>query len=318
MALRVAVALALARGVGAAPTVTTFVDFSRQSATVPVRAFGVNSYQAFTETLKNRSGYVSNVAAMLSGGAGAPLGGFARLHREDMMTRDAATDANSWLQFNRGGAPTWNFTRIDAALAGLYWRGGAGVPVMLCVSAYPPAWANATANNKTMSEAHEADWVALAASLVAHLRTTLAAELPAELLWVELTNEWDASGYNPASLGRLVAAGAAAVRAAWPGVRAGGPAWARPDITDAVTGFLAVAGPHIDFVSYHAYCNGNTGASLKSVYACAGDPFVTVALAGIVPQYAAMGAAIALFHDEMNISWVSAPHRAAPATLLQI
>ena len=108
-----------------------------------------------------------------------------------------------------------------------------------------------------MSEAFEADWVALTVRLVAHLRTTLGGELPPSLMWFEFTNEWDSSGYAPASLGRLVVAAAAAARAAWPGVRVGGPAWARPDLTAAVTGFLAVAGPHIDFVSYHAYCTGN-------------------------------------------------------------
>jgi hypothetical protein len=175
-------------------------------------------------------------------------------------------------------------TRVDAALAGLAWRGGAGVPVMLCFSGFPPAWANATNANKSMSEAFEGEWVALTARLVSHLRGLLAAEMPSNLFWVELTNEWDASGYAPASLGRLVAAGAAAVRTAWPGVRVGGPAWARPDLTTAVTSFLSVAGPHIDFVSYHAYCTGNAGSSLSSIMQCAGDPFVTRWMTQNVPR----------------------------------
>ena len=43
---------------------TLFVDFSRPSVAVPARAFGVNSYQVFSELLPNRSGYSANVAAM--------------------------------------------------------------------------------------------------------------------------------------------------------------------------------------------------------------------------------------------------------------
>lgn len=293
---------ALERGVHAAVT-TAFVDFSRPSSPIPARAFGVNAYQIFSDALPNRSGYVSNVATML-GGTGT-LGGFARLHREDMMTRDAAVDKSSWLNFNGAGPglPDWNYTRVDAALSGMYFRGNAGVPVLLCFSAFPPAWANSTNGNKSMSEAFESDWVSLTVRLVTHLRTTLGGELPAELMWLEFTNEWDASGYAPASLGRLVVATAAAARAAWPGVRVGGPAWARPDITSAVTGFLAVAGPHIDFVSYHAYCTGNANQPLSSIFGCAGDPFVTRWMVANVALYAAKGSTIALLHDEMNISW---------------
>jgi hypothetical protein len=311
--LTAVVAAALAAPARASP-LTTFVDFSRPSVAVPARAFGVNSYQTFSPLLPNRSGYSANVAAML-GGDGAPLGGFARVHREDMMTRDAASDASSWLDFNGAGRgqPDWNYSRVDAALAGLYWRGGAGVPVLLCFSAYPPAWANATNGNKSMSEAFEGEWVALTVRLIAHLRTTLAAELPADLLWIELTNEWDASGYAPAALGRLVVAGAAAARAAWPGVRVGGPAWARPDLTGTVSAFLTVAGPYIDFVSYHAYCTGNANEPLSSVFGCAGDPFVTRWMVDNVQQYAAKGATIALLHDEMNISWGAAVRVAAAA-----
>ena len=88
-------------------------------------------------------------------------------------------------------------------------------------------------------------------------------------------------------------------------MRVGGPAWARPDLTDAVEGFLAVAGPSLDFVSYHAYCNGDKTAPLGSVFACAGDPFVTRWMTNNLPRFAAGGNASALlaFHDEMNISW---------------
>lgn len=291
-------------------TNTVFVDFSRLTGvTVPTFAFGVNSYQGFTETLPNRSAYNSHVAAMLGAtsppSSPVPSRGFVRLHREDMMMNDALKDGSSWLSNTTSSTPFWNTTRVDLVVLNSFWIGaGPSVPVLLCFSGFPSSWANASAE-KTMSTNYAGAWGDLVADLVIHLRTVLPHDTA---LYVELTNEWDSwtgGGFDASALGALVVSSAAKVRAAWPGVKVGGPAWARPDITDHVAAFLAVAGASVDFLSYHAYCTGSTGTPNTTVWGCAGDPFVTRWMLANVPSLLPPGTTRVplLFHDEMNISW---------------
>jgi hypothetical protein len=293
-------------------TTSVFVDFSRPTGvSVPTNAFGVNSYQGFSETLPNRSAYNAHVSAMLGATSSPPSSpvvpsrGFVRLHREDMMMNDASKDGSSWLSNTTSQTPFWNTTRVDLAVLNSFWIGmGPSAPVLLCFSGFPSSWANTSAT-KTMSTHYADAWGDLVADLVTHLRTVLPSDTA---LYVELTNEWDSwtgGGFDASTLGSLVVSSAAKVRAAWPGIKVGGPAWARPDITDHVAAFLAVAGASVDFLSYHAYCTGSMGTANTTVWGCAGDPFVTRWMVANVPSLLPPGTTTVplLFHDEMNISW---------------
>jgi Glycosyl hydrolases family 39 len=126
--------------------------------------------------------------------------------------------------------------------------------------------------------------------------------------YFEILNEkdGDASGSywnNQAELARIYNKAATAMRAKDSTIKIGGPAFARPDLTDQVEAFLSTINyTNFDFVSYHSYESGSTGDSNSLIWGKAQQKGRhTTNIKNIIKKYTTKN--VETFHDEFNISY---------------
>jgi len=277
--------LLAAAGASAPPEpvpVTGFVDFS--AATGPAAAslrstdmysYGLNLYSAFAEDTSGSPAYQSCVEQTM----GVDGVGLLRYHRSQQM-QDSAQSSVGWIQdAGTAGKCRWNETRVSRVVSQVPWLRNATSArrVMMGINGWPACMADPGNNGALLPGAH-AQFASLCASLV----TLVNGKLGLGVRIFEVTNELDgnkAYAGNMSAVGRIVATAASAMRAAQDDLHraglasdtgsdllVGGPAFARPDLTDGVRAYVSTAGASTDFVSYHSYSTGDSGKANSSIW----------------------------------------------------
>ena len=276
------------------------VDWGKTVAVASPFAYGLNAFRGFDPSISANHAYQKNLAYM------AP--GILRLHNAGMVG-DSATSPDAWVDYAHKG---WDAAKIKAALAGF----PPNATLLINVPNWP-AWMDADHDGFL-----DADQMDAYARLCADLVRIVNRDLKKHVVYWEVTNERDenyfvnfheAGGWGPLKdpakpdrveeLARIYVGCAAAMKAIDSTIKVGGPAMERPDLAMFVERFARVAGPRLDFYSYHAYASGSKDDPDDVIFNHAAgfggsvDAF-RKALTAAVP-----GRAIPVFLDEYNVSY---------------
>ncbi len=288
----------MARADQDAPIAVT-VDWKTVIAQATPRAYGLNAFRGFDPAITTNPAYQKNLGYM------AP--GLLRLHNGGLMG-DSAKNTTGWIDEARH---RWDAAKVKAALAGF----PPGATLLINI----PTWPDWMADPDGFLGADQSDAFArLCADLVRIVGQDC--RRPG-LLW-EVTNEQDeryfvrfhqGGGWGPLKdpqkpdrveeLAGIYRRCAAAMKAADPTIRVGGPAMERPDLIPVMRRFVRAAGPVLDFFSYHAYASGSASDSDEVIFDRAqgfGDAAkaITAAVNAERP-----GRPLPVFCDEYNISY---------------
>jgi hypothetical protein len=265
------------------------VDWSRPAFETRRRQFSVAAFAAFDPAVAASAVYRSNLAYLRPG--------LVRMHNAALLY-DSRREGCGWWD---AAAGRWDADKIRRAL-------GAWAPDdaerMICVPGWPDHM-DADRDGRLDASRPE-DFAALCADLA-----RIAA--PLGVRWWEITNEKDAAYWiepakrgepsHAAELGRVFARCAAAIKAAVPGLRTGGPSAMRPDRVGDLRAFVRAAGPDLEFFSFHTYFSGNAADADADVYRRARS--VEGYLRGLRELLGAEcpGRRVELHLNEYNISW---------------
>ena len=280
------------------PVVVT-INWNRVVAQATPRAYGLNAFRGFDPAITTSPAYQKNLRWMSPG--------LLRLHNGGAMG-DATKNTTGWMD---EAHRRWDAAKIKAALAGFPTH----APLLVNI----PTWPDWMADGDGFLQANQtAAYARLCADLVRIVGHDC--RRPG-LLW-EVTNEQDeryfvnlheGGGWGPLKdparpdrveeLAGIYAQCAAAMKAADPTIRVGGPAMERPDLTPVMGRFVRAAGPILDFFSYHAYASGSAADSDQIIFDRAQDFGHTAQAIGEAVRAARPGRPIPLFCDEYNISY---------------
>ena len=300
--LLAAIALLLAGAAHAdspAGAVAVRVDWTKTVAQATPRAYGLNAFRGSDPAVTASPAYQKNLRYM------AP--GLLRLHNGGLLG-DSAKNEAGWMDTARR---RWDAAKIKRALAPF----PPGAPLLVNI----PTWPDWMADEGGFLKADQTDaYARLCADLV---RIVGQGSRRPGLLW-EVTNEQDERYFvsfhlgggwgplkNPArpdrveELAGIYARCAAAMKAADPTIRVGGPAMERPDLTPVMGRFARAAGPILDFFSYHAYASGSAADSDETIFDHAQGFGGTAKAIAAAVRAARPGPPVPVFCDEYNISY---------------
>ena len=284
----------------AAQTVTVRVDWHRVLKKTTPLHFGLNVFHAFEPESATNAAYQKNMAFMRPG--------LIRLHNWSMMN-DSKKEDSGWIDTaNR----KWDAEKIKRATANFPSYGPA---ILLNIPGWPDWMA---AKDGTLDPARRADYAKFCAELVKIVNR----DNRRGVRYWEITNEQDGHYYGDfhadggkgplkdaakpdrtAELAAIYNECAVAMKRADPMILTGGPAVARPDLSEFLFRFARATKPNLDFFTYHAYASGSRDDSDAAVFdrAKAYEDFavsVSAMLKTISPTRP-----IPAFLDEYNISW---------------
>ena len=276
------------------------VDWNKTVTVAGPFAYGLNAFRGFDPTVTANPMYQKNLAYM------AP--GLLRLHNAGMVG-DSAGSADAWVDYAHR---RWDAAKIGKALVGF----PPGATLLINIPNWP-SWMDADHDGFL-----DADQTDAYARFCADLVRIVNRDLKKHVVFWEVTNERDenyfvnfheAGGWGPLKdpakpdrveeLARIYAQCADAMKAVDPAIKVGGPAMERPDLAMFAERFARVAGPRLDFFSFHAYASGSRDDPDDVIFDHAAgfggsvDAF-RKALAAAVP-----GRTLPLFLDEYNVSY---------------
>lgn len=276
------------------------IHWDKPVADASARAYSLNAYCGFNPAIPHDVKYRSAMTFMDPG--------MVRYHNWSMLN-DSATDASGWID---RAHHCWDAARIKAALQGAY----PGTVRLINIPSWPD-WMDADKDGYL--DANQLDnWSAFCADLVRIVNI----RLNQRIQYFEITNERDGPYfgdlYNNAGLGTLkdarrperaeelaniVVRASRAMKKVDPSIKVGGPATARPDVTEFDRRFIAAAAPDIDFYSWHGYASGSAGDGDDAIFDRT-DTYKTVgSTIRRLLDAASPRRHIESILDEYNISW---------------
>ena len=231
------------------------VDWNKTVAVAGPFAYGLNAFRGFDPPSRRTPPTRRTSRTWLPACSACTMAG---------MVGDSATspDALGGLRPSTAGTPR----RSGKALAGF----PPGTTPLINIPNWP-AWMDADHDGFL-----DADQTDAYARLCADLVRIVNRDLKKRVVYWEVTNERDenyfvnfheAGGWGPLKdaakpdrveeLARIYVQCADAMKAVDPTIKVGGPAMERPDLAMFVERFARVAGPRLDFYSYHAYASGS-------------------------------------------------------------
>ena len=228
--------------------------------------------------------------------------GVVRWHYAYQMGNSSA-DERGWVINPDGSTYRWDESKINSALGNALDAGGAYAynPVkMMNIVNWPAALSDSSGRLRT--DKYD-EYAAFCAQLVRIININQGRSFTHWEVFNELENG-PGSLYdgNMAEVGRIYNKVAAAMKAVDPSIKVGGPAFARPDLSNNINDFFSVAAPNLDFVSYHTYATGDAGSGAQSIWNTAADwGGFTTSIRDAFTSYSSRS--IEYYHDEFNISW---------------
>ncbi|GCE30929.1 hypothetical protein KDA_64130 [Dictyobacter alpinus] len=276
-------------------SITGSVDWGWNANTgnVAHMQYGLNAYNGYDPATQANSTYQNNVAAMRPG--------IVRWHYAGQMN-DSTSDRSGWIINPNTSSYQWDINKINNALRTGLGSSGAfrNGPTRLMDIVNWPAYLD-DGHGHLRTDAYDAY-----ASLCAQLVKIINSDGGYGFHYFEIFNELEngsgsAYDHNMAELGRIYNKVAAAMKQVDAGIKVGGPAFARPDLTYNVDDFFSVAAGNMDFVSYHSYALGDSNASNQTVWNAANIGPITDNVRNEFQKYSSNY--IDYLHDEYNISW---------------
>lgn len=230
---------------GESGNVTVSGNFSSSTGRkINRKIFGLNGFKSFDAEITGNPNYQAAMEAMSPG--------HIRFHSWEMIRTD--NHPNSWLDGNGDWVPS----KIAAALNNNPY----GDAEILINIPWPPevkGWLEGDgAPSNPLKPQHYDDFAAWCAELVEIVNI----DQGRNIKYWEFTNERDGEYEGEEELlGEIFNLCAAAAKAVDPSIKAGGPAFERPDLAPRVTGFLNATKNTLDFVSMHGYPYANPPAN---------------------------------------------------------
>ncbi len=246
------------------------VDWGATRATAGPLSYGLNAYSGVAPSIATDPLYAANISRMRPG--------LLRYHYGGLLN-DSATDIRGWVDVaNR----RWDAARIKAVFdAQKSWAASGDYrPTVLINIPTWPEWLqtySVKVRGKEISGLLDPDEFDAYAAFCAGLVKILNVDQRRGIKYFEVTNERDDLYYvafrNAGAkwdrldeLIEMYRRVAVAMKKVDPGIKVGGPAFARGDLYEQVHRFVRGARNELDFLSYHFYANGDLKESDAAVY----------------------------------------------------